>query len=58
MERKGVSVDGVAVHVGVSGVGNISRRGVPGVLVFVFTTFMALVDLFESELLYDGADTL
>ena len=58
MERKGVSVDGVAVHVGVSGVGNIGRRGVPGVLVFVFTTFMALVDLFESELLYDGADTL
>ena len=58
MERKGVSVDGVAVHVGVSGEGNIGRGGVAGVLMFINTTFMVLVDLFESELLNDGADTL
>ena len=58
MEPKGVSVDGVAVHVGVSGEGNIGRGGVAGVLMFINTTFMVLVDLFESELLNDGADTL
>lgn len=58
MERKGVSVDGVAMHVGVSGVLNIGRGGVAGVLMFINTTFVVLVNLFESELFNDGADTL
>ena len=58
MERKGVSVDSVTMHVGVSGVGNIGRGGVAGVLMFINTTFVVLVNLFESELFNDGADTL
>jgi len=62
MERKSVSVDGVAVHVGVSGVRNIGRGGVAGVIMFITTLppslFVVQVNLFESELFHDGADTL
>jgi len=58
MERKGVRVDGVAMHVGVGWVGNISGCRVAGVLVFNITAFMALVDLLKGELFNDGADTL
>lgn len=63
MERKGVSVDGVAVHVGIAGVGNIGRAGVPSVFMFsrhefVFVEVMALVNFFEGELFNDGAHTL
>lgn len=58
MESEGVRVDGVAMHVGVSGVGNIGRGRVAGVLMFFKATFVVLVNLFESELFNDGADTL
>jgi len=58
MERKGVRVDGVAMHHGVGWVGNISGGRVASVLMFVFTALMALVDLLKGELFNDGADTL
>lgn len=47
------------MHVGVSGVSNIGRGGVVGVDVFI-TIFsgVVLVNLFESELFNDVADTL
>jgi len=47
------------MHVGVSGVRNIGRGGVVGVDVFItILSGVVLVNLFESELFNDVADTL
>ena len=58
MERKGVRVDGVAMHVGVGWVGNVGRGGEASVFMFIHTAFVGLVYIFEGELFNDGADTL